>query len=89
MWDDVGIIRNAESLNHARTILSAWDVTSTASTDRPTQELADLLVCARLVTEAALKREESRGAHHRADFPKPVDSWRHHIVFRKRRISLS
>ena len=84
MWDDVGIIRNAESLNHARTILSAWDVTSTASTDRPTQELADLLVCARLVTEAALKREESRGAHHRADFPKPVDSWRRHIVFRKR-----
>jgi L-aspartate oxidase len=89
MWDDVGIIRNAESLNHARTILSAWDVTSTASTDRPTQELADLLVCARLVTEAALKREESRGAHHRADFPKPSEDWRRHIVFRKRRLSLS
>ena len=84
MWDDVGIIRNAASLTHARTVLSAWHVTPEAPTNRPTQELADLLLCARLVTEAALMREESRGAHHRADFPKPLEDWRRHIVFRRR-----
>jgi L-aspartate oxidase len=84
MWDDVGIIRDAKSLNHAQTILSAWHATSPARTDRPTQELADLLLCARLVTEAALMREESRGAHHRADFPEPREDWRRHIIFRRR-----
>ncbi|MCH8815439.1 MAG: FAD-binding protein, partial [Chloroflexi bacterium] len=84
MWDDVGIIRDTESLSHARTILSAWHATSPERTDRPTQELADLLLCARLVTEAALMRKESRGAHHRADFPEPLEDWRRHLVFRRR-----
>jgi L-aspartate oxidase len=82
MWDDVGILRNAESLARARTILSAWQTTLDPPTDRPTQELADLLTCARLVTEAAQAREESRGAHHRTDFPEPREDWRRHLVFR-------
>ena len=43
----------------------------------------NLLLAGRLVTEAALIREESRGAHYRTDFPKPSESWRRHIVFRK------
>jgi L-aspartate oxidase len=84
MWDDVGIIRDAESLTHAQTILSAWHATSEAPTDRPTQELADLLLCARLVTKAAFMRKESRGAHHRTDFPETLDNWRRHIVFRRK-----
>ena len=37
--------------------------------------------------EAALRREESRGAHYRTDFPEPVEAWRRHLVFRSTRIA--
>ena len=83
MWNEVGIVRNAESLRHAVAALSAWQGALPAVTDRPSQELADLLTCSRLVAEAALLREESRGAHFRTDFPEPRAEWRRHVVFRK------
>jgi len=84
MWDNVGILRNAETLALSSATLAAWQTTLGAATDRPTQELADLLTCARLVTEAAVLREESRGAHHRTDFPKPRNDWRRHLIFKHR-----
>ncbi len=34
------------------------------------------------IGQAALRREESRGAHYRSDFPEPREEWRRHIVFR-------
>ncbi len=52
------------------------------SQDRESLELADMLVCARLVTEAALMREESRGAHFRSDFPLRRDEWRRRVAWR-------
>ena len=39
-------------------------------------EARNLLLVARLVTIAALRREESRGAHYRDDFPLPRAEWR-------------
>jgi L-aspartate oxidase len=83
MWDDVGIIRSAESLTRARQALAAWQTELPAPDDRPSHELANLVLAGRLVSEAALMREESRGAHYRTDFPKPRDEWLRHIVFRK------
>jgi L-aspartate oxidase len=83
MWDEVGIIRSRESLRRARAALSAWDASLATPDDRPSHELANLLLAGRLVTEAALLREESRGAHYRTDFPLTSDSWRRHIVFRR------
>ena len=83
MWDDVGIIRSAESLSRAREALAAWQKKLPVPNDRPSHELANLVLAGRLVTEAALLREESRGAHYRTDFPEPRESWRRHIVFRR------
>ncbi len=83
MWEDVGILRDAESLSRAGSALAAWDATLTAPRDRSSQELTDLLTCSRLVTEAALLREESRGAHYRTDFPQPREKWRRRIVYRR------
>jgi len=83
MWDDVGIIRSKESLTRAREALAAAQTALPAPDDRPSHELANLVLAGRLVTEAALIREESRGAHYRTDFPQPRDSWLRHIVFRK------
>ncbi len=83
MWSDAGIVRDRASLARAASVLAAWQSTLAAPADRPSQELADLLTCSRLVTEAALAREESRGAHYRNDFPEPREDWRRHLVFRR------
>ena len=83
MWDHVGIVRDGDSLSRARATLSAWHAALPKPTDRPAHELTDLVACGRLVTEAALIREESRGAHYRSDFPQPHEEWRRHIVFRR------
>jgi L-aspartate oxidase len=83
MWEDVGIVRDAEGLSRAKAVLSAWEASLPAPTDRDSQEVTDLVLCSRLVAEAALLREESRGAHYRRDFPEPREEWRWHLVFRR------
>jgi L-aspartate oxidase len=83
MWDKVGIIRSGKSLKEAANILATWQNLLPQSTDRPSYELNNLVLCARLMTEAALLREESRGAHFRTDFPQTSPEWQRHIVFRK------
>jgi L-aspartate oxidase len=83
MWRDVGIVRDRESLLRAKSVLSAWDALIPAEgSTREAQELADMRTCARLVTEAALVREESRGAHYRRDWPEPREEWRRRLVWR-------
>jgi len=87
MWDAAGIVRDADGLSRAKAALSAWDGSFAGApgvADRPLQELRDLVLCSRLVTEAALLREESRGAHYRCDFPESREEWRRHITFRRR-----
>jgi len=83
MWDKVGIIRSDKSLKEAATILATWESLLSQSTDRPSYELNNLVLCARLMTEAALLRKESRGAHFRTDFPQTLPEWQRHIVFRE------
>ncbi len=82
-WDKVGIIRNREGLAQAADTLAAWQNSLPQPTDRPSYELSNLILTGRLVTEAALLREESRGAHFRTDFPQSLSPWQHHIIFTK------
>jgi len=82
-WDKVGIIRNKESLTQAADILAAWQKSLPQPADRPSYELSNLILTGRLVTEAALLREESRGAHFRSDFPYRLPQWQHHIIWVK------
>ena len=82
-WDKVGIIRNKESLTRATDILAAWQNSLPQPADRPSYELSNLILCGRLVTEAALLREESRGAHFRSDFPSSLPQRQRHIVLVK------
>jgi len=81
LWDKVGIIRNRESLTEAADTLAAWQKALPRPTDRPSYELNNMVLTARLITEAALTREESRGAHFRSDFPQSLPQWQRHIVF--------
>ncbi len=82
-WDKVGIIRNGEDLSQAADILTAWQRVLPPPLDRASCELANLVLTGRLMTEAALIREESRGAHYRSDFPRTSEHWQLHIVLRK------
>jgi len=81
LWDDVGIIRNKEGLTKSANILANWQRSLPQPTDRPSYELNNLVLTGRLVTEAALLREESRGAHFRSDFPHSSPQWQRHIIF--------
>jgi L-aspartate oxidase len=83
LWEKVGIIRNKEGLTQAADTLAGWQKRLPRPVDRPTHELSNLILTGRLVTEAALLREESRGAHFRTDFPQPSPEWQCHIVFTK------
>ncbi len=83
MWNKVGIIRSGKDLNEAANMLATWQYSLPQSTDRPSYELTNLVLCARLMTEAALLREESRGAHFRTDFPQLSPQWERHIIFKK------
>lgn len=60
MSEDVGVVRDAESLGRALAVIDRLD------RDAPG---AAALTAARLITRAALDRRESRGGHFRADFP--------------------
>ncbi len=81
LWNKVGIIRRSDALCEAADALAAWQTTLTPPTDRASYELGNMLLTGRLITEAALIREESRGAHFRADFPQRSANWERHIVF--------
>ncbi|OIP27436.1 MAG: L-aspartate oxidase [Dehalococcoidia bacterium CG2_30_46_19] len=91
MWDKVGIIRSGDGLTRAANILATWDKNPSKSpfrkgglrgiADRVSHELSSLVLCGRLMAEAALLREESRGAHFRTDFPETSSEWQKHIVF--------
>ncbi len=87
----VGIVRAGTGLQQALCGLREFDrqlagiasgavSDSAGSFDRVLRwsEARNLLLVARLVTLAALDREESRGAHYREDFPNPLPEWRRH-----------
>jgi L-aspartate oxidase len=82
-WDDVGIIRDKEGLTRAAGILAAWQKSLPSPSDQPSYELGNLILTGRLMTEAALIREESRGAHFRYDFPESSPRWQCRIVWEK------
>lgn len=71
MWERVGIIRSEQSLRSALDEMSGWSyVLSEFYPTRRELELKNMLQTGLLITEAALKRRGSAGAHYRSDFPK-------------------
>jgi L-aspartate oxidase len=83
MWDKVGIVRDGAGLAAATRQLASWRAALPEPHDRASHELANLLLSGRLMAEAALIREESRGAHYRTDFPEPRQEWLRHVTFRR------
>ena len=79
MWAAVGLERDATTLRAAAETLAAWTVDASTVAELEDRNLLDL---ARLVTHAALVREESRGAHDRTDAPETREEWRHSVAWR-------
>lgn len=83
MWRAAGVRRTGASLREARDQITHWSsyVLARQFPGLEGWELQNLLTVARLVVEAALTREESRGVHLRADFPQQDDArWQRHIT---------
>ena len=80
MWRNAGITRNGTRLLLTARILNLWQRTMPTPETATDYELRNMLVVSRLIVEAALQRRESRGAHHRADFPDQSDEWQRHVV---------
>ena len=83
MWRSLGMIRNGSNIVKAIQTLYAWSNNITPHTGRSGHELDNLVLVGRLIGEAALLREESRGAHFREDFPSPVTQWIKHIILER------
>src|SRR6476661_1056828 len=72
MWSHVAITRTAKGL---RTALDELTNIEQRLPTGATEEL-NLVQTAKLITEAALLRKESRGGHYRIDFPRAKSLWR-------------
>jgi fumarate reductase flavoprotein subunit len=84
MWDEVGVVRDRASIARGLTALDRIEAellaTGVADADRHFNltwhdwlNLRSLCEVSRVIALAALKRENSRGAHFRSDFPEPGD----------------
>jgi fumarate reductase flavoprotein subunit len=84
MWDDVGVVRDRAGIERGLATLETIEAellaTGTADRDRRFNltwhdwlNLRSLCEISRLVALAAGRRENSRGAHYRTDFPEPGD----------------
>ena len=84
MWDDAGVIRDRAGLERAVSSLESLgaelQATGLYDGDRAFNmtwhdwlNLESLIAASQVIAKAALKRENSRGAHYREDFPEPGD----------------
>jgi L-aspartate oxidase len=83
MVRSMGVVRDGPDLEQAADDVSFWCgyVLPREFDGRPGWELQNLLTVARLMIDAASQREESRGVHYRADFPKRDDEkWLRHAT---------
>lgn len=88
LWRDVGIVRGGGRLAGAVGAVDGWE--RFAHRVGPPSEsrltLINMLCVARLLTTAALMRDESRGTHWRRDFPERDDErWAVHLIHQRER----
>lgn len=85
MWDNVGIVRNEQSLLKAQKDIEdlrneAEMIGATKKSLQSTLETIEMIKVARLIIASALMRKESRGAHFRSDYPQKDAAWEKNII---------
>lgn len=85
MWNNVGIVRDAEKLKIAqKEIKKLQDEAQSLGAGDTSQlqsclEVQDMLETAEVIILSALERKESRGAHYRSDYPQMDPAWEKNI----------
>ncbi|MFH1266978.1 MAG: L-aspartate oxidase [Planctomycetota bacterium] len=85
MWRRVGVRRDAAGLREAMDNIDHWCryVLPLQFSEPGGWELQNMLCATRLIIQAAIDREETRGCHVRDEFRHPDNErWNRHIVFR-------
>jgi L-aspartate oxidase len=86
MWRDAGIERDEKHLLEAEEMIEMWCsyVMDKEFSNPFGWELQNMLLVSGLIVSSARKRKESRGVHHRSDYPKINNKrWKRHIVIKK------
>jgi len=87
MWKNVGIERNGKNLTYALEKFEDWEEYAFLKEFKAVSgfESQNMLILAGLMSQSALIRKESRGAHYRTDYKKRDDkNWKKHIVISKK-----
>jgi len=82
MWKAAGLLRERKGLERAVGQLQEWFAAgpSDLAVDHETRRVRSIITVGLLIARAALRREESRGGHFRADFPSHDDvHWKKHV----------
>ena len=86
MWNNVGVFRERESLRQAvGTLEEFWrglmdHIAAGGIVDADGWRAVNLVTVALLIARAAARREESRGAHYRDDYPQRDDiHWKRRV----------
>jgi succinate dehydrogenase/fumarate reductase flavoprotein subunit len=85
MWRHVGVERSGDSLAEALATVEGWCryVLPQQFADPQGWQLQNMLEVARLMIRGAIRRDETRGVHGRADHPETRDAWQVHIAWRR------
>jgi succinate dehydrogenase / fumarate reductase flavoprotein subunit len=91
MWRHAGLLRDGESLSAGLDGLKAvrqkaGDMRVGPLTDRSFERAIDIgfmLTAAEAVLRGARERTESRGAHHRTDYPETDEAWQRNVRYRR------
>ena len=86
MWEHAGVIRERDGLQELLQQIQNWEQLLTQTWKRADFETKNLLAVGDLIVRSALAREESRGAHFRADCPRRDDAHflKHSVVTAER-----
>jgi succinate dehydrogenase/fumarate reductase flavoprotein subunit len=89
MWKNAGVVRDANSLGEAlKNIQSLRERCENIITEPGREMLVSLelpmaIDTAEMIIRGAIKREESRGAHYRSDYPREDPNWKKTIIINK------
>ena len=85
MWRHAGVERTGDSLGEALATVEGWCryVLPRQFADPRGWQLQNMLEVARLMIRGAIRRDETRGVHFRADHPETRDAWQVHIAWRR------